>query len=175
MRPAQRRISPGGCCSDGTMSYMSDMRQLYRVRALTGDDAEIIAAIDAGYSAALDAEVTANAGSASFHSRTGHSFVAELDGEPKGFVLATAIWTGGRPLVRMERLATLDAADLPAREALLAALVKSAYDAGVYDLLAELPEGDSAGAAALAVTDFRPAPVKMFERKLGSRGQAGAR
>lgn len=154
------------------MNGMSDMQQLFRVRALTGDDAEIIAAIDTGYSAALGTEVTANAGSASFHARTGHSFVAELNGEPKGFVLAAAIWTGGRPLVRMERLATLDPADLPAREALLAALVKSAYDAGVYDLLAELPEEDSQGAAALTATDFRPARVRMFERTLGSRGQA---
>ena len=156
------------------MSGMSDKRQLYRVRALTGDDAEIIEAIDAGYSAALGTSTTASAGSASFHSRTGHSFVAELDGEPRGFVLATAIWTGGRPLVRMERLATRDPDDMPAREALLAALVKSAYDAGVYDLLAELPDADSRGAEALEATDFRPARVKMFERVLGSRGQAAA-
>ena len=153
------------------MDGMTDVLKLYRVRALTSEDAELISAIDSTYAAALGTEVTATAGSASFHARTGHSFVAELAGEPAGFVLASAIWTGGRPLVRMERLATADPADLPARDALLAALVKSAYDAGVYDLLAELPEADSQGAAALLATDFSPARVRMFERTLGSRGR----
>lgn len=152
---------------------MTEAQQLYRVRAIDSEDEGLLAEIDGSYSAALGVETTAGTGSASFHARTGHSFVAERDGKPHGFVLASAIWTGGRPMVRMERLATDARDDLPARRALLDALVKSAYDAGVYDLLAELPAGDSHGAQALHATDFSDAPVTMFTRTLGSRGRKG--
>lgn len=153
---------------------MTDADELYRVRALTSDDTELLESIDAAYAARLGAEVTASRGSASFHARTGHSFVAERGEDPQGFVLASAIWTGGRPTVRMERLALAEDAGPAAGRALVAALVKSAYDAGVYDLLAELPASDGSGEAALLAADFRPAPVKLFRRTLGSRGQEPA-
>lgn len=156
------------------MGGMTDADELYRVRALSGDDTEILEAIDGAYAARLGTEVTASRGSASYHARTGHSFVAERAGEPQGFILASAIWTGGRPTVRMERLALAEEADASVGRALLAALVKSAYDAGVYDLLAELPDNDAAGEAALLATDFRTAPTVLFRRTLGSRGQEPA-
>ena len=154
------------------MDGMTDADELYRVRALTGDDTELLEAIDGAYSDSLGVQSTASRGSASYHARTGHSFVAERDGQPLGFILASALWTGGRPVVRLERLALAAGAAEAARRALVAALVKSAYDAGVYDLLAELPAGDSAGEAAMLATDFRQADVKQFQRTLGSRGQA---
>ena len=153
------------------MGGMSEEGQLYRVRAVDSDDSLILEQLDVAYSGRLGIEPTAVAGSASFHARTGHSFIAELAGQPQGFVLASAIWTGGRPLVRMERLVTAAAGDQPALLALLAALVKSAYDAGVYDLLAEVPAADSAGRAALAGSSFSPADAVLYGRTLGSRGQ----
>ncbi len=156
------------------MGSMTEAEQLYRVRPVTASDAALLGELDAGYSARLGIETTATPGSASFHARTGHSFIAEEAGEALGFVLASAIWTGGRPLVRLERLAARDGSSVAVLQALLAALVKSAYDAGVYDLLAEVPQADEAAAEALNDSGFAAAPVSMFTRTLGSRGQ-GAR
>lgn len=154
---------------------MSAVSQLHRVRPVTSDDTDVLLTVDSSYSGAFGLEVTASRGSASFHARTGHSFLAELDGAVRGFVLAHAIWTGGRPTVRLERLAAADPADLAARLALLDALVKSAYDAGVYDLLAELPAEDSVGARALAANGFSSRPVSSYGLVLGSRGTGGSR
>lgn len=151
---------------------MSESEKLLRVRAVTGEDAPLLERIDESYAARHGLEVTANRAAASFHARTGHSFVAEGEGEARGFVLAHATWTGGRPVVRMERLAVGADGDGQARQALLAALVKSAYDAGVYDLVAELPSGDAGGAAALERERFAPLPLISYGRTLGSRGQA---
>lgn len=154
---------------------MTEAADSYRVRAVESDDVELIAALDAQHAARLGIEPLHGRGSASFHSRTGHSFVAESAGQPLGFVLASAIWTGGRPTLRMERLALADAAGGKVAHALLAALVKSAYDAGVYDLLAELPAVDAVGREALQASDFKEAEAVLYARTLGSRGQAGAR
>lgn len=153
---------------------MTEAEQLYRVRPVTGSDARLLGELDGIYSARLGIGTTATPGSASFHARTGHSFIAEEAGEALGFVLASAIWTGGRPLVRLERLAARDEAAAGVLHALLAALVKSSYDAGVYDLLAEVPQADTAAAAALNQNGFAAAPVNMFTRTLGSRGQVTA-
>ena len=152
------------------MKHMTAVRQLHTVRLVTSDDTDVLLGIDSSYSAAFGLDVTASRGSASFHARTGHSFLAEQDGDVRGFVFANAIWTGGRPTVRLERLAVEDPEDLPARLALLDALIKSAYDAGVYDLLAELPAADSTGAEALAANGFTDRPVRNFGLVLGSRG-----
>lgn len=153
---------------------MKAVDQLHRVRLLTSDDTEVLLAIDGSYAAAYGLEVTASRGSASFHARTGHSFVAESAGAARGFALAHAIWTGGRPTVRLERLAVLEPADGAARLALLDAVVKSAYDAGVYDLLADLPRADEPGAQALAANGFEVRPVTSYGLVLGSRGKERA-
>ncbi|MEJ2668262.1 MAG: DUF1999 family protein, partial [Deinococcales bacterium] len=59
-----------------------------------------------------------------------------------------------------------------ALRALLKALTKSAYDAGIYDVRVELPADDVAGAAALGTEDYRPAPAAVYARQLGSRAAA---
>jgi len=153
---------------------MTAVQQLHRVRALSSDDTELLERIDQAYAGSFGLEVTASRGSTSFHARTGHSFVAELDGHPVGFVLATALWSGGRPLVRLERLATVEAADGEARTALLEALIKSAYDAGVYDLLADVPEADEPGHEALLKSGFALQPLRTYGLVLGSRGHRRA-
>lgn len=154
------------------MVGMTEQAELYRVRSVESDDVALIADLDSDWSARTGVEPLPGRGSASFHARTGHSFIVERDGRALGFLLANAIWTGGRPVVRVERLAT-GAGDEAAgvARALVAALVKSAYDAGVYDLLAELPAADELGRSALEATDFTVAPVTTFTRTLGSRGQ----
>ncbi len=155
---------------------MDETGRRLSVRALEGGDAEPLQELDARYSSRLKIEPTASQAAANFHSRTGHSFVAvDRDGRAHGFVLAHALWTGGRPTVRVERLAAGEPGDSAVLQALAAALVKSAYDAGVYDLIAELPEGDSDAAAALGETMFTPARAVLYTRTLGSRGQAAAR
>lgn len=148
---------------------MDTAEKLYRVRSVESSDGALLKALDAAHRERHGVAAGVAVGSASFHSRTGHSFIAEDGGEAVGFILASAIWTGGLPTVRVERLAGAEPSVL---KALVDAVVKSAYDAGVYDLLAELPEGDAAGRQALGETMFSRAPSVVYVRTLGSRGQA---
>jgi hypothetical protein len=57
--------------------------------------------------------------------------------------------------------------------ALVEAVVKSAYDAAVYDLAIELPAADGAARAALEAP-WRERPVRRFERILGARASTAA-
>lgn len=111
-------------------------------------------------------------GAVAFYARTGHAFVAEDDGGTAGFALAAAVWDGERPTVRLARLALRAGGEGGdgVRAALLEAVTKSAYDAAVYDLVAEIPEGDAATAAWLVAADWTVRPVTTFVRTLGSRG-----
>jgi len=101
-----------------------------------------------------------------FFARSGHSFVAEEAGRPRGFVLAQALWQGDRATVLATRLV---AEDERTRKALLAALTKSAYDAGAYEV-ALAAEGTED--ATLEEAGFVPGP-RLFVRRLGSQGARG--
>ena len=110
----------------------------------------------------------------SFYVRTGHAFVAVRAGETVGFVFAQAVWNGTRPTVYVNRLAVVEAADAArteAREALLEAVTKSAYDAAVYDLQVQVPEADGGAAQALAAKSYQLITERLYARVLGSRGQ----
>mgnify|MGYP000158392185 CR=1 FL=1 len=109
-------------------------------------------------------------GAVSFYERTGHAFLAEDDEGVRGFVLAQAVWDGVRPIVRMNRLVIAEPTDEEARNALLEALTKSAYDAAVYDLVAEVDGGDDAAQAWLEANAWQAQDVRLYERTLGSRG-----
>ncbi len=141
-----------------------------RVRPLDETDLPALEAIDAAYATSHDLEAAISPGALRFFSRNEHSFAAEDDsGQPAGFLLAQAVWTGDRPLVLLGRVAARP--DAPAAvESLVRALVKSAYDSGVYDLLARCPQGDAALRAALGEEAFRPDEQLSFVRQLGSRG-----
>lgn len=147
------------------------------VRPLDPGDLDALTPLDAAYAAALGAGPYVNRGSLHFFGRTGHSFVAEAaDGSPLGFVLAHSTWTGGHPALRLERLVAVvgdDREDVAA--ALAEAVVKSAYDAGVYRLSAETPAADDVGRTALARAGFERREVVAFGRTLGSAGRNGTR
>ncbi len=143
-------------------------------RPLEVDDGPELASIDLAYAEAHGLEPAVTPGSLRFFERAGHAFVAIRGGEAVGFVLAQAVFDGERAVVRSSRLASRPPGDDDALAALLRALTKSAYDAGAYDLCVALPSADLAGAAALAGATYARATTTVFERRLGSRGNAGA-
>jgi hypothetical protein len=136
------------------------------VRPLTADDLDDLRPLDSEYSRRTGCEELVEPASLSFFERTGHAFVLEERGAPRGFLLAQAIWDGRRPRVLVGRVV---ASDDSGRAALLEALTKSAYDAGVYDLVVELPEADSAAAPTLASCGYHPRESRLYGRVLGSR------
>ncbi len=138
------------------------------LRPVEVDDLERLLPIDTAYAHAHDVGAVVNRAALGFYARTGHAFVAERAGRTLGVVLAHAVWDGARPTVTIARTAVAE--DAPeARRALLEAVVKSAYDAAVYDLVADVPVSDRATAAVLAEA-WHERPTRRFERQLGSRG-----
>ncbi len=145
---------------------------MVRVRPLDPDDLGRVQAVDAAAARATERPPVATRGAVSFYARTGHAFVAEDDGGVRGFALAQAVWDGTRPTVRLRTLAVAERSDAEARAALLEAVTKSGYDAAVYDLICELPEGDDDARDLLDAAGWTPEPVRLFGRTLGSRGAA---
>lgn len=143
---------------------------MVHARPLAPEDGPLLRPIDAAAAERTGQEPMLNAGSLAFYARSGHAFVAMRDGEPCGFALAQAVWDGHRPTVRLRPLAIADAGDDEARDALLEAVTKSAYDAAVYDLLADADESDHRLQSRLTGADWRPEPVRVYRRTLGSRG-----
>ena len=143
------------------------------VRPLDTDDGDSAAPLEAAYAERNACAPLADAAALRHYARGGHAFVARSAGTTVGLVLAHTVWDGARPVVRVARLcAARDDGDVLKR--LVGAVVKSAYDAAVYDLVAELPDRDTAGRAAVEAHAFASAPVTRFERVLGSRSAGGA-
>ena len=143
---------------------------MVHARPLNIEDGPLLSGIDAAAAERSGQEPMLNAGSLSFYARSGHAFVAIRDDEPCGFALAQAVWDGHRPTVRVRPLAIAAVADDDARDALLEAVTKSAYDAAVYDLVAEADESDMRLQSRLEREGWRPDPIRAFRRTLGSRG-----
>lgn len=151
----------------------TDAATVIEVRPLDLDDHADVAPLDGGYAARHGCAVVADAAALRHFARGGHAFVARRGGAVVGLVLAHTVWDGARPVVRVARVcARDDAAEVLAR--LVGAVVKSAYDAAVYDLVAELPEGDAAGRAVVEAQAFAAVPVTRYERVLGSRAAGRA-
>lgn len=149
-----------------------------RLRPPQEADLDALAAIDGGYVARFGVEPVVNAASLRYFARSGHAFVAERvapDGTAscRGFVLAHAVWGGDGAAVQTSRLATAETDESAVTAALLAALTKSAYDAGVYDLAVTLPRADAALGDALVHATFQQDESVTFRRALGSRGRQG--
>ena len=157
-----------------------------RVTPVDISDCEALSTADRAYSSTLGVEPIIDRASVHFYQRSGHSFAArgcpDDTGDSAhgagtsgglerlaGFVLAHASWSGGRPVVRVERLVTVPGCEA-ASGALVAAVVKSAYDAGVYDIVAAVPSTDAVAASALAGAAFGEDDVSVYVRVLGSRG-----
>jgi len=144
---------------------------MVRVRPIDVEDLESLQAFEKTLSPSNvnPSEGLLTRASVSFFERTGHAFVAEDGNGVRGVILAQAVWDGVRPTVRMQHLLTADE-DLTVRAALLEALTKSAYDAAVYDLVAELPRHDPVTKTWLEENSWREEPTTLFRRTLGSRG-----
>lgn len=143
-------------------------------RPLETDDAAALTAIDGAYAAAFGLEPRCGPASLRFFARTGHAFVAVGASGVRGFVLAQPVFDGERATVVAHRLASPPPGDADALRALLRALTKSAYDAGIYDLRIDLPDGDTAASAALAEEGFAASATTVHTRYLGSRAAAVA-
>ena len=142
-----------------------------RLRPVAADDLAALAPLDAAYAARLGLEPQVTLGSLHYFGRSGHSFVAEdAAGRALGFALAHSTWSGGDPALRLERLV----GDAAVAGTLAEAVVKSAYDAGVYRLVAELPRGDATGRAAVASAGFTERDAVSYARLLGSAGAGSA-
>lgn len=141
------------------------------IRPLEPDDEAALAPLDAAYAARYGLWPAINRASVSFFARGDHAFVACVGGAPVGFVLAQAVWQGERPLLQISRLAAADDAPAGTREALVAAVTKSAYDAAVYHLQALVPSADREAQMALAAQRYAPQALCVLGRTLGSRGQ----
>ncbi len=145
------------------------------VRPLETDDLEVLRSLDEAYAERTGMATVVDPATLRHFARAGHAFVAYVDdaSAPRGTVLAHTVWDGSRPVVRGARLVA-DDDDPVVLARLLGALVKSAYDAGVYDVVVEVPEADGAGQAALRAAGFDARPVRRFERVLGSRAAGAA-
>lgn len=141
-----------------------------RLRPLEVDDLDALRALDGAYAQRCGMEPIVDMATVRHHARSGHTFVAYRDDDPapRAMVLAHTIWDGSRPVVRASRLVAHDD-DPVLLDRLLEALVKSAYDAAVYDLVVEVPQADAAGQASLRANGFDARAVRRFERVLGSR------
>ncbi len=139
-----------------------------RIRPLEPTDHEPLKPLDA----ALGGPVRLTRAAASFYARSGHAFVAEGEGGPCGLALAQAVWDGTRGTLRIVRLGAVPPDAAAVRAALLDAVTKSAYDAAVYDLTIEAPENDVDLLDLLSRERWRPDPVRVLRRTLGSRGAA---
>lgn len=149
-------------------------------RPLSIDDLDELLAIDVEYAAARGLEPLVSLASLHLYQRAGHAFVAHAGDETAsaarresspatGFVLAQAIWGGDRATVSVQRIALKREADETAALALVKALTKSAYDAGVYQLEVSLPAADVAARRAFESEQFVTLPNVVLARGLVSR------
>jgi hypothetical protein len=140
------------------------------LRPLEVDDLGDLEALDAAYAGRHDVAAIVGPASLAFFARSGHAFLAlERPTRTVGFALAHAVWDGARPTLRLVRLV----GERAPRRALAEAVVKSAYDAAVYALVAEVPTGDAELADLLSGAGWGERPIRRFERVLGSaRGAA---
>jgi len=111
-------------------------------------------------------------GALRFFARTGHSFLAEKGEEPLGFALAQAVWQGEATTVLITRI---EGEGEEVLQGLLRAVVKSAYDAGVYEVALHLDPSRKALERALLEEGFAVGPLVLCVRVLGSRGARGER
>jgi len=153
------------------------------VRPMQVEDLDELSDIDAAHAARLGVRAVLSRASVHFYQRSGHSFVAESGptahgGSPRavGFALAHPSWSGADAVVRLESMAVSPkAAAESARVAssLTEAVVKSAYDAGVYRLVATVAAADDVAREALEAAMFAEEPNASYRRLLGSGGLSG--
>lgn len=160
------------------------------LRPIELGDLEALADLDARYARATGQSQVMDRASVHYYLRSGHSFVAERvqlgaakpaghsegQAELDGFVLAHSTWSGRTAVVRVERVVVASEADPEAHtvaSALTAAVVKSAYDAGVYRLVAAVAAGDRLAHGALEASGFTASQEVSYQRLLGAGALSG--
>lgn len=139
------------------------------VRPVSVDDLEALVEIDEVYAQTYGLEPVMTRSSLNFYARSGHSFASLENDRPTGFVFAQSVWNGTRPTVQTYRLAVHDVTKQEAREALFEAVIKSAYDAAVYDLQMIHHDADEHTTAILKRL-YKKLPASVYTLTLGSRG-----
>ena len=137
------------------------------IRQVDVDDLDELLKIDQDYCRRYGTEAIVNLSSLNFYSRSGHSFASLVEGRLNGFVFSHAVWGGYKAVLQVTRLAASDDNE-PVQSALLEALLKSAYDAAVYELRVTQPNNDEKGLATLMKKDFKLTNTKLLQRTLGS-------
>ena len=152
---------------------MASLTSNVLVRPISVEDLEALSAVDKIYAEAFSLEPVMTRSSLNFYARSGHSFVSLNKDRITGFVFAQSVWNGTRPTVQTYRLAVNVNDQLTraaSREALFEAVVKSAYDAAVYDLQMVQSEGDAATVAILERL-YKKQAARVYTLTLGSRGE----
>ena len=143
------------------------------VRPVSVDDFEALVEIDEVYAEAYGLEPVMTRSSLNFYARSAHSFASLESNKPSGFVFAQSVWNGTRPTVQIYRLAVNDVTNqtngISSREALFEAVIKSAYDAAVYDLQMIHHDADERTTAILKRL-YKKVPASVYTLTLGSRG-----
>jgi hypothetical protein len=142
-------------------------------RPLNAADLESLAGLEARYLERHGGAPLVSAASLRFYQRSGHAFVAERAGLALGFALGRTGWDGASATVSVERIA-VDVGAPEALDALIAAVTKSAYDAGVYRIELRIPAGDGVTLERAQVSDYRSSTTRLMTRTLGSRGDEEA-
>ncbi len=137
-------------------------------RLLTVDDLEYLKVIDKSYTDKYGLEPIVSLRSLNFYSRSGHSFASLDNDRYSGFIFAHAIWNGAKAVLQVSRLA-ISEDDEALTKALIEAVVKSAYDAAVYDLQVIQPSKDDKGLSAFLEKEFQINEITFLSRKLGSK------
>ena len=150
--------------SDARRYPRTDIRRF--ARPLESEDFGALKPLDEVYALEHNLEPHLSKQSLSFYTRTGHSFVAIHEQRACAFALAQAVWNGLRPSLYINYLASQDEESC---KALIDALVKSAYDAAIYDLKASIPQTDAIALNKLADNGFTRLANVTLARVLGSR------
>lgn len=135
---------------------------------LSIEDLDGLKLIDKDYSDKYGLEPVVSQRSLNFYSRSGHSFASLDSSRYSGFIFAHAIWNGAKAVMQVSRLVVEENNTVVAK-ALIEAVVKSAYDAAVYDLQVIQPNKDDLGLNAFLEKEFQIDEMTFLTRRLGSR------
>lgn len=136
-------------------------------RPLAEADVPLFSELDEAHAHAYGLDPSLTAASARFFERDAYSFVSE-SAAGRGFVVAQGLFNGQAAQVQI-RVAAAEGDREAVLRALFQAVAKAAYDSGVYELTATLPQTDADAARAMEETMFRPQPLTVYRRLLGSR------
>lgn len=151
---------------------MASLTPAVLVRPISVEDLDALIEVDKVYAQAFGLDKVMTRSSLNFYARSGHSFVSLKAEQATGFVFAQSVWNGTRPTVQTYRLAvnvTDQQSSAASREALFEAVIKSAYDAAVYDLQMVQSEAD-ADTTAILKRLYKKQPERVYTLTLGSRG-----